>query len=103
MRRHIPVRVARVFYRWHPQEPCLVIQFAVLEPKTLESRAFSGRLYCTQKALWKSSWFLRDFGYDQGLLLQDSIDEKALVNLRGTVSTSCIRVNGHSYQNLEAF
>ena len=49
------------------------------------------------------SWFLRDFGYDQGLFLQDQIDEKALVNLRGIVRTSCVRVNGHSYQNLEAF
>jgi hypothetical protein len=121
MRRHIPglhsiqpsregslagnflVRVARVFYRGHPQKPFLVTQFAVLEPKALESRTFSGRLYCTQKALWKLSWFLRDFGYDQGLLLQDQIDEKALVNLRGIVRTSCVRVNGHSYQNLEAF
>jgi hypothetical protein len=121
MRRHIPglhsiqpqrdgplagnflARVARVFYRWHPQKSFLVIQFAVLEPKALESRTFSGRLYCTPKALWKLSWFLRDFGYDQSLLLQDQIDEKALVNLRGIVRTSSIRVNGHSYQNLEAF
>jgi len=38
------------------------------------------------------SWFLRDFGYDQGLFLQDQIDEKALVNLRGIVRTSCVRV-----------
>ena len=79
------VRVARVSYRWHPQKPFLVVQFAVLEPKPLESRAFSGRLYCTPKALWKLSWFLRDFGYDKDLLLQDQIDEKALLNLRGIV------------------
>ncbi len=97
------VRVARVSYRWHPQKPFLVLQFTVLEPKALESRTFSGRLYCTPKALWKLSWFLRDFGYDQGLFLQDQIDEKALVNLLGIVRTSCVSVNGHSYQNLEAF
>lgn len=97
------VRVARVFYRWHPQKPFLILQFTVLEPKALESRTFSGRLYCTPKALWKLSWFLRDFGYDQSLFLQDQIDEKALVNLRGIVRTSCVSVNGHSYQNLEAF
>jgi hypothetical protein len=97
------VRVARVSYRWHPQKPFLVVQFAVLEPKSLESRAFSGRLYCTPKALWKLSWFLRDFGYDQDLLLQDQIDEKALLNLRGIVRTSCVSINGRSFQNLEAF
>jgi hypothetical protein len=97
------VRVARVSYRWHPQKPFLAVQFAILEPKSLESRAFSGRLYCTPKALWKLSWFLRDFGYDQDLLLQDQIDEKALLNLRGIVRTSCVSVNGRSFQNLEAF
>jgi len=49
------------------------------------------------------NWFLRDFGYDPDLLHQDQVDEKALVNLRGIVRTSPISVNGHSYQNLEAF
>jgi hypothetical protein len=97
------VRVARVAYRWHPQKPFLAIQFAVLEPKVHESRVFSGRLYCTPKALWKLNWFLRDFGYDPDLLRQDQVDEKALVNLRGIVRTSLVRVNGHSFQNLEAF
>jgi hypothetical protein len=97
------VRVARVSYRWHPQKPFLVVNFAVLEPKALESRTFSGRLYCTPKALWKLNWFLRDFGYDPDLLRQDQVDEKALVNLRGIVRTSSVRVNGHSFQNLEAF
>lgn len=97
------VCVARVSYRWHPQKPFLVVQFTVLEPKALESRSFSGRLYCTPKALWKLNWFLRDFGYDPELLRQDQIDEKALVNLRGIVRTSCVCVNGHSFQNLEAF
>jgi hypothetical protein len=87
------VRVAKVFYRWHPQKPFLVVQFAVLEPKAHESRTFSGRLYCTPKALWKLNWFLR----------QDQVDEKALVNLRGIVRTCLVSVNGRSYQNLEAF
>jgi len=97
------VRVARVSYRWHPHKPFLVVQFAVLEPKPHQSRTFSGRLYCSPKALWKLNWFLRDFGYDPDLLRQDQIDEKALLNLRGVVRTSPVRVNGHSYQNLEAF
>jgi hypothetical protein len=97
------VRVARAFYRWHPQKPFLALQFAVLEPRSAASRTFSGRLYCTEKALWKLNWFLRDFGYDPDLLRQDEVDEKALVNLRGIVRTSCVSVNGHSFQNLEAF
>ena len=97
------VRVARVSYRWHPQKPFFSVQFAILEPKPLESKTFSGRLYCTAKALWKLNWFLRDFGYDEDLLHQDQVDEKAMVNLRGIVRTSCVRVNGHSYQNLDAF
>ena len=33
-------------------------------------------LYCTPKALWKLSWFLRDFGYDTELLGRDEIDER---------------------------
>lgn len=97
------VRVAKVHYRWHPQKPFLVLEFAVVEPKIHEFRTFSGRLYCTPKALWRLNWFLRDFGYDAELLEKDQIDEKRLVNLRGIVRTSLVNVNGHSYQNLEAF
>lgn len=120
MKRHIPglsvgplhqgplvgaflVRVAKVSYRWHPQKPFFAVQFSVLEPKAQEGQTFSGRLYCSAKALWKLSWFLRDFGYDTDLLHQDELDEKALLNLRGIVRTLPVSVNGHSYQNLEAF
>jgi hypothetical protein len=68
-----------------------------------ERRSFSGRLYSTECALWKLNWFLRDFGYDMELLTQDQIDEKALVNLRGVIRTTHITLNGHTFQNLEAF
>ena len=97
------VRVAKVSYRWHPQKPFLIVQFSILEPTAHEGRAFSGRLYCSSKALWKLSWFLRDFGYDTDLLGRDEIDEKALLDLRGIVRTLPISLNGHSYQSLEAF
>ncbi len=121
MRRHIPglhsrqqdreglleglflVRVDGAFYRWHPQKPFLGIRFVVLEPKSFAARSFSGRLYCTERALWKLNWFLRDFGYDPELLGQDQVDEKALWNLRGVIRTSHITLNGRSFQNLEAF
>ncbi len=97
------VRVDRASYRWHPQKPFVEIRFVVLEPKTFETRLFSGRLYCTERALWKLNGFLRDFGYDTQLLKDDQVDEKALRNLRGVVRTSYTTLNGRSYQNLDAF
>ena len=77
MRRHIPglnseqtdnrnlleglflVRVDRAFFRWQTKKPFLELRFVVLEPRGLEQKVFSGRLYYTEKALWKLSWFLR--------------------------------------------
>ncbi len=97
------VWVERAFYRWHPQKPFFALRFTVLEPKDLAGKTISGRLYCTQKALWKLSWFLRDFGYDTDLLGRDEVDEKALLGLRGVVRTSRTTLNGRSYLNLEAF
>ncbi len=121
MRRHIPglhsaqqglernleglflVRVTRASYLWHPKKPFLVLQFIVLEPKLFESRTFSGRVYCTERALWKLDWFLRDFGYDTELLAGDQVDEKALLGLRGVIRTSHTTIGGRSYQNLDGF
>ena len=97
------VRVERARYHWHPQKPFVEIQFAVLEPKSFEIRSLAGRLYCTERALWKLNWFLRDFGYDAQLLKDDQVDERALRNLRGVIRTSYTTLNGRSYQNLEAF
>jgi hypothetical protein len=67
------------------------------------ARVLSGRLYCTERALWKMNWFLRDFGYDPDLLGRDQVDDRALLNLRGIVRTSHVTLNGRSFQNLEAF
>jgi hypothetical protein len=121
MRRHIPglfsrqedrespldglflVRVEKVFHRWHAQKPFLEVRFVVIEPKPFDTRSFSGRLYCTDRALWKLNWFLRDFGYDAELLSRDQVDEKALLNLRGVIRTSRMTMNGRSFQNLESF
>ena len=121
MRRHIPglhsghhavssnldgvflVRVLSASYRWHPQKPFLALRFSILEPTSFEALSFSGRLYCTERALWKLTWFLRDFGYDTELLTRDQVDEKALLNLRGVIRTSYTNLKGHSYQNLDSF
>ena len=97
------VRVERAFYRWHPQKPFFALRLAVLKPKEHAGQTISGRLYCTQKALWKLSWFLRDFGYDPDLLGRDEVEEKALLGLRGVVRTSRPTLNGRSFLNLEAF
>ena len=97
------VRVERASYRWHRQKSFLEIKFIVLEPESSASCSFSGRLYCTERALWKLNWFLRDFGYDTELLSRDQVDEKSLLNLRGVVRTSHTTMNGRSYQNLDAF
>jgi hypothetical protein len=121
MRRHIPglqtghlgastnldgiflVRVEQASYRWHPQKPFLAVRFSILEPASFEALSFSGRLYCTERALWKLTWFLRDFGYDTELFSRDQVDEKAVLHLRGVIRTSYTKLNGHSYQNLDSF
>ncbi len=97
------VRVQRAQYRWHAQKPYYVVQFAVLEPKPFAARLISGRIYCTEKALWKLSWFLRDFGYDAELLGRDELDEKRLLGLSGVVKITHSTVNGTSLLNLNGF
>ena len=97
------VRVEWASYRWHVQKPFLSVRFVVLEPESFQRRSFLGRFYCTERVLWKLNWFLRDFGYDQELLAEDQVDEKALVNLRGVVRTHYVTLMGRTFQNLEAF
>jgi hypothetical protein len=97
------VQVTRAQYRWHAQKPFYILRFAVIEPKESAGRCVAGRLYCTPKALWKLSWFLRDFGYDTESLGRDEIDEKNLVGLQGVVKISHAVVNGTSLLNLDGF
>ena len=97
------VRVARAQYRWHKQKPYYAVRFAVLKPKPLTARLMTGRLYCTPRAMWKLSWFLRDFGYDPELLGRDAMDEKGLVDSAGLVKVSEVTVHGISVVNLDAF
>src|ERR1700690_3804001 len=92
-------RVNRAFYRWHPQKPFFVLSFAILEPKEFGAQKISGRLYCTQKSLWKLNWFLRDFGYDTDLLGKDEVDEMALLGLTGVLRTTRKSLAGHVFLN----
>ena len=97
------VRVDGVQFRWHAQKPFYILRLSVLEPKQVAGFPIVGRLYCTQKAMWKLGWFLRDFLYDPELLAHEQIDEKALPGLRGVVKISHVIVNGVSLVNLDGF
>ena len=97
------VRVHRAQYRWHQQKPFYAVQFSVVEPKPFAGSLISGRIYCTEKALWKLSWFLRDFGYDAELLGRDELDTRALLKLAGVVKITHMTVNGTSLLNFDGF
>ena len=97
------VRVEKAQHRWQAQKPYYLLRFLVVEPKVFEGRCLTGRLYCTPRALWKLTWFLRDFGYDSELLGQDEVDDKSLVGLRGVVKISHVILNGTSLLNLDGF
>ncbi len=121
MRRHVPglneqargeedvlegvflVQVERAFYKHHAKKPFFSLRFKILEPRQHQGRTLSGRLYSTEKALWKLSWFLRDFGYDRELLARGEIEDRALVGLRGVLKASRVIVNGQALLNLEGF
>ncbi len=96
-------RVEQVRYSSERQKSVYTLRFRVLEPVPMAGRTFSGRIYCTAKALWKFSWFLRDFGYDPELLGRDEIEDRSLVGLQGVVKISHTVVNGRPLVNLDAF
>ena len=96
-------RVDQVLYSRERRKPFYNFRFSVIEPKPMAGHTFSGRLYCIPKALWKFSWFLRDFGYDAELFRHEEIEDKALIGLSGVVKVSHAVVNGRSLLNLDAF
>jgi hypothetical protein len=97
------VRVDGAQFRWHAQKPYYVLRLSILEPNALAGRSIVGRFYCTQKAMWKLAWFLRDFLYDPELLAHEQVDEKALLGLLGVVKISHTIVHGISLINLDGF
>jgi len=97
------VRVDGAQFRWHAQKPFYLLRLRILEPNSLAGHSIVGRLYCTQKAMWKLGWFLRDFLYDPELLAHEEIDEKALRGLCGVVKISHTVLNGISLTNLDGF
>jgi hypothetical protein len=69
----------------------------------LAGKTVTGRVYCTPKALWKLTWFLRDFGYDTELLGRDEVEEKNLAGLRGVVKISHTVLHGTCVVNFDGF
>src|SRR4051812_30262963 len=97
------VRVQRAQYRWHKHKPFYELSFYVLQPENVVGGSVTARLYCSQKALWKFAWFLRDFHYNQELLERDEIDARALIGLMGVIQVSHEIVSGRSEVSLKAF
>jgi hypothetical protein len=97
------VRVDGAQFRWHAHKPFYVLRLSVVEPTLLAGRSIVGRLYCTQKAMWKLGWFPRDFLYDPELLAHEQVDENALPGLRSVVKISHSVINGVSLVSLDGF
>jgi hypothetical protein len=68
------VRVDGAQFRWHANKPFYVLRLAIIEPRALAGQPVTGRLYCTQKAMWKLGWFLRDFLYEPKMLVHEQVD-----------------------------
>jgi hypothetical protein len=97
------VRVQRVHFRRQGQKPYYTVSLVVLEPSRFANHLISSRLYCNPKALWKLTWFLRDFAYDPELIGRDEVDEKRLIGLKGIVKISYVVLNGTSLPRLDGF
>jgi hypothetical protein len=97
------VHVYRAQYRWHARKPYYLLCLSVIDPQQFTGKTVTGRLYCTPRALWKLTWFLRDFGYDTELLGRDEVDDKNLVGLRGVVKISHTVLSGVWFLNLDGF
>ncbi len=95
--------VERAFYTPHNQKPFFTVRFRVLEPAELAGKTVTGRIYCSERSLWKLRWFLEDFGYDTELLGRDEVDDKGLMGLRGVVKVSHMTFNGRSFTSFDGF
>jgi hypothetical protein len=96
------VRIVRASYV-RRAKPFYEIRFRILEPAAQAGDSFTGRLYCTTKALWKLLWFLQAFGYNLEMLHKDEVNDHALIGLSGVVRVSHTRIDTRSFLNLDAF
>jgi hypothetical protein len=96
-------RIRGVEYRKFATKPFFTVALAILEPSGFGGNIVSSRIYCNPRALWKLSWFLRDFGYDKELLEVDEVDEQRLVGLVGVVKISNVVYDGMSLIRFDGF
>jgi hypothetical protein len=97
------VRVMRMQFRKYAPKPYYSLALSILEPKRFAGNSISSRIYCHAKALWKLSWFLRDFGYDTELLGRDEVDEKRVLGLTGVVKISNVVYDGMALLRFDGF
>ena len=97
------VRVQRLQFRRYAPKPYYTVVLVVGEPRRFAGNALSSRLYCNPKALWKLSWFLRDFGYDAELLDHDEVDERQVIGLQGVVKVSHVIYDGIPLLRFDGF
>jgi len=97
------VRVQRVQFHRYAPKPYYIVTLAVVEPRGFAGNVLSSRVYCNPKALWKLSWFLRDFGYDVELLDHDEVDERRLLGLQGVVKISHVVYDGIPLVRFDGF
>jgi len=97
------VRVQRVQFRRFVSKPYYNVWLAVIEPVRFTNHVLCSRIYCSPKALWKLSWFLRDFGYDADSIDQDEVNENQLVGLRGVVKVTHVVYDGIPLVRFDGF
>jgi hypothetical protein len=97
------VRVMRMQFRKYAPKPYYILALSILEPQRFAGNSVSSRIYCHAKALWKLSWFLRDFGYDAELLGRDEVDEKRVLGLTGVVKISNVVYDGMALLRFDGF
>ena len=97
------VRVHRMQFRKYALKAYYSVTLSILEPKRFAGDVISSRVYCHAKALWKLSWFLRDFGYDTELLGRDEVDENRAAGLTGVVKISNVVYDGMALLRFDGF
>ena len=97
------VRLQRMQFRKYVPKPYYSVTLSILEPNHFAGNIICSRIFCNPKALWKLSWFLRDFGYDPELLGREEVDEKRAVGLTGVVKISNVVYDGMALLRFDGF
>jgi hypothetical protein len=75
----------------------------VIEPLEYSGKLLKLALSSGPKALWKLSWFLKDFEYSSSLIYEDQIDVLELVGCEGVICISYQEFSGYPQLTIDAF